>query len=211
MTSSKIGYNNKLRMIIAIGIMLMAVLLLLSLTFIRNPFNSYNYYGRVIDMPAPEFNLKDLDGQEVQLNNFQGKYIYLMFGYLNCNKTCHSQALVLDYLSNGISDNDVHFVYISMDPQRDDVSKLKFYFREKSHRLTILRGNNIRQLQAVANEFKVPFIIKPSVTDSEYEISHPGYIFMINPDGRLSMVYSGNLIDPERLYQDLSFYKSHYS
>ena len=211
MTHSKIDYNNKTSLIIAIGIMLMAMLLLFSLHLIRSPFKSFDYYGRVIDIASPEFSLMDLDDREVQLKDFQGKYIYLMFGYLNCTKTCHSQALVLDYLSNEVPDNDVHFVYISMDPHRDDVSKLKFYFKEKSHRLTILRGNNIRQLQAVANEFKVPFSIKPFVTDGEYEISHPGYIFMINPGGRLSMVYSGNLIDPERLYKDLSFYKSHYS
>lgn len=189
----------------------MALLLLFSLNFIHNSFASFNYYGRVIDVPAPEFSLKDLDGHDIQLKDFQGKYIYLMFGYLNCTKTCHSQALVMDYLSNEVTDDDVHFIYVSMDPLRDDISKLKLYFKSKSHRLTILKGNNIRQMQAVANAFKAPFSIQLSVKGNEYEINHPGYIFLINPGGRLSMVYSGSVIDPDRLYKDLSNYKSNYS
>lgn len=204
--------NSRARSLLAIAMIIMAVLLLFAVNFIQNPFSEIEYYGRVIDIPAPDFQLRDLEGQDVQMRDFQGQYVFLMFGYLNCTSTCHSQALVLNHLSDEVTDKDVHFVYISMDPQRDDAKKLQAYFKLKNYdRLTILRGGSIKKMQSVANAFKAPFSIKQSVTGEVYEISHPGYVFLINPGGRLSMVYSGNWIDTDRLIEDLAKYKAHYS
>lgn len=203
--------NGKTKTMIGIALALTSLLLLFAVNFIKNPFSKLDYYGHVIDVPAPAFSLMSLDGRKFQLHDFKGKYTYLMFGYLNCTTTCHSQALILNYLSNEIADKDVHFVYISMDPERDGANELADYFKSTSSRLTVLRGNSIRQMQSIANGFKAPFSLNRSVTDDEYEINHPGYVFLINPEGRLSIVYSGSLIIKDRLLEDLSHYKSHYS
>lgn len=179
----------------------LALILMFSVYFIENPFKKQQYYGHEIGLALPSFQLKNLQQEPVLLEDFQGKYVYLMFGYLNCTDTCHSQALVLDNLSNQILENDVHYVYISMDPERDDSEKLKYYFKSKSQKITILSGDNMQQIQKIANQFNAPFNIKP--TSTSYEISHPGYLFLINPEGLLSLIYSAKLLDTDKLYEDL--------
>lgn len=183
----------------------LALLLFFSIYIIDIPFKSRHYYGQAIDIPAPGFHLKNLQDESVLLEDFQGKYIYLMFGYLNCTDTCHSQALVLDHLSRQIREKDVHYIYISMDPDHDDTAKLKYYFKSKHQKLSILSGESIQQIQKIANQFNAPFSIKPSGT--AYEISHPGYLYLISPEGRLSLIYSAKFLDTDQLYQDLLTHK----
>lgn len=199
--------NNK--NLISASLILAALILPFSIHYIDNPFKNHQYYGHEIGVPAPAFHLKNLENESVLLKDFHGKYVYLMFGYLNCTDTCHSQALILDNLSNQIPDTDVHYVYISMDPDRDDSEKLKYYFKEKNTTISILSGENIQQIQKIANQFNVPFSIKP--TETSYEISHPGYLFMINTEGQLSLVYTTKMLDTDRLYKDLLLHKSNLS
>ena len=97
-----------------------------------------------------------------------------------------------------------------MDPLRDDINKLKFYFNENS-KLTILKGESTRQLQSIANDFRAPFNIGLPDEAGNYDISHPGYIFMINPEGQLSLVYSGRFVDTDKILEDLFLYRSHLS
>ena len=92
-----------------------------------------------------------------------------------------------------------------------DAEKLKAYFASRSQRLTVLHGKNMKQIQTIANQFNAPFSMSPSSSGQEYDISHPGYIYLISPVGRLSMVYSGKFIEVERMNRDLSYLKSHYS
>lgn len=196
---------------LAVILFLASLLLMFSIAFIKNPFSEFDYYGLSIDVPAPDFNLVDMNNEVKHLRDFNGKYVYLMFGYLNCNKTCHSQALILNELSNNLADDNIHFVYISMDPERDDLNKLKIYFQEKNDKLTVLRGNSLNQIQSIANNYKAPFSVKYSLNSKNIEINHPGYIFLITPDGQLSMVYSGSVIEMDRLQQDFIKFKAHYS
>lgn len=192
---------------IALILFLLSMALLFSLGCIRNPFQSQAYYGHSINIPAPDFHLTDLSGKQLGLENFAGEYVFLMFGYLNCSKTCHSQALVLDGLSHRIKDEGVRFVYVSMDPVRDTVARLESYFYSKNERLTVLKGESIKQMQSIANQYNAPFSINGSQA-GDYEISHPGYIFLIDPDGKLAFVYASSIIDGGRLHDDLLRYKS---
>lgn len=211
MMTARYLQNEKLKVIITILLLILSVFLLFSLSFIKNPFSDHSYYGRKVDFSAPSFVLKNLEGEVVRLSDFQGKFSYLMFGYLNCTKVCHSQALVLDQLSNEVVADDVHFIYISMDPERDDVSKLKAYFKSKSDRLTILIGETVNEIQSIASAFKAPFSVSGKGVDSAYGINHPGYVFLIGPDGRLGIVYSASLIEVDWLSKDLLYYKTNFS
>jgi len=198
--------------VIAACLLVMSIALLFSTHFLESLFNSANYSGRLINTTAPEFTLFNLDGQTVSLTDFKGQYIYLMFGYLNCTKTCHSQALVLDSLSRQLAHLDkVQFIYISMDPQRDSTSKLKSYFSNKKNTLTVLRSNNFKHIQAIANKYNAPFSYSFGNNINQYDISHPGYLYLINPNGQVSIIYSSNLIDTDALQVDLSTYRLNFS
>lgn len=192
-----------------IGLILfvLSLLLLFSLGHIRNPLKTHHFYGFNVDIPAPSFNLNDLDDQQRQLDDFQGKYVFLMFGYLNCTQTCQSQALVMNALSQKILDDNVHFVYISMDPVRDTTTRLRNYFYTAKDNLTVLKGNNIKQLQSIANKYNAPFSIK-KVNDNDYEIVHPGFIYLINPQSQLALIYPSTIVDVSRLQEDLMQYQS---
>jgi len=197
--------------IITALLLISAATLLYSISFYSNPFNQHQFYGREINTPAPQFKLVNLNGKNIDNRMFKGRYTYLMFGYLNCTKTCHTQALVLDALSKQLAhDNMVQYAYISMDPKRDDSKRLQYYFKNKTQSLSILKGNNIKEIQAIANQFNAPYSIQKE-TDINYEIKHPAYLYLINPEGNLSLIYTGSVIDTHAIKKDLNIYKLKFS
>ncbi len=206
--------NFRHKKLIAVGLLLLTLSLIYLIVFIKPPFSGARYAGYVLDpaIAAPAFSLTDLNNQTVTLESFQGTYVYLMFGYLNCTEVCHSQVLLLDRLSKEVKEGDVNYVYISMDPERDGINQLRHYFQTKSARQFVLRGHNKKKLQALANQFNAPFSFNPvgesaGEAGSNYDISHPGYVFLINPRGYISLIYTGKLIDTNMIYKDLIEYK----
>jgi len=197
--------------VITIMLLVSIATLLFSISIYSNPFSQRQFYGHEINTPAPQFNLVDLNGKDIDSDIFHGRYTYLMFGYLNCTKTCHTQALVLDALSKQLAqDNMVYYAYISMDPKRDDTERLQHYFKNKTQKLSILKGSNIKEVQAIANQFNAPFSIEKE-TAKNYEINHPAYLYLINPEGNLSLIYSGSVIDTDAIQTDLNTYKLKFS
>jgi protein SCO1/2 len=51
---------------------------------------AYKFRGSVIDppAPAPDFTLKDQNGQAFQLSDQRGKIVLMFFGYTNCPDVC---------------------------------------------------------------------------------------------------------------------------
>lgn len=198
--------NRNGRTFVAALLILLALVVLFSLGFMRNPFQEIHFGGQLMDEPAPTFILKDLDGVPRSLEDFRGTYIFMMFGYLKCKQRCQSQALELYALSRKIKDDNVRFLYISMDPLRDTVDALRHYFEGEDQRLVALRSDNVKQVQAIANQYHVPFSVS-GPTQGEYEINHPGYVFLINPEGQLAILYTASAVDAELLNRDLEQYR----
>lgn len=102
---------------------MLAVLALLS--FYLFWFSDKGFHGRWLDVPAEPFQLSSATGEQVTLNQFSGRYLYIYFGYLHCDGYCQSQMVTLFLLGQQLVGKPVSIVFITLDPERDKPEELR--------------------------------------------------------------------------------------
>lgn len=183
--------------------------LLTALAFVAIPvaffyINSAQFYGLAVDRVAPNFTLKDTQGKSHTLSQHQGRFVYLYFGYINCNEVCHNQVGVMFNLHHQSHLDNLDFIFITMDPQRDTVEMLNKYFNQFGDNFYALTADNMAQIQAVANQYQAYFFTDGKANPKkDYEISHPGNIFLIDPSGRLKVIYPNQFLRYDKMLNDL--------
>lgn len=79
----------------------------------------YKQYEKVAaGQPCPEFCLKDINGKEVKLADFAGKYVYIDLWATWCGP-CKGEMPALATLEERFEGRDIEFVSISVDRNRD--------------------------------------------------------------------------------------------
>lgn len=178
------------------------ILLMLVLPFIPGLLSSFNSYGLVVNKPAPEFELITTRDQPRQLKDYRGQFVYLYFGYLNCNGVCQTHISTFFHLANQTVEPEFKIAFITMDAERDSQQTLIDRIESISPKFEALRGRNRQQVQALALQYKVPFYVEPSGI-KEYEINHAGFVFLIDPNGQWRRTYTGRFLDYTKMQQDL--------
>ncbi|MET0066278.1 MAG: SCO family protein [Candidatus Thiodiazotropha sp.] len=186
-----------------------SLLLIVGLPFLPDPFQTEHYYGRSIAGPAPDFLLHDVQQRPVRLSDYRGKFVYLMFGYLGCEDICHNQALTFYNLNRQIPSERVQFLYIGMDPKHDTADRIAVYFDARGANFTGLLADDQQHAQQVASGYRAYFSYQPIRSDGIPRINHPGYIYLIDPQGELKLVYSGGSLSLERMIDDLNMMAVH--
>ena len=178
----------------------------LLLTFLIYPIAGFvlksEYYGIPTNRPAPAFELTDFRGNTVSNSDYRGKYTFLMFGYLRCADTCHSQVLIFDTIATLLAGESVHFLYLSMDRKHDSATALQAYFDSRGENFDSLRAGSQTYLQSLANRFEAGFRIQGDPDSPNFGIDHPARISLIDPRGNLRIVYRGVGLDPGKIAQD---------
>lgn len=191
--------------------LLLVFVFFFSIPFLPGILTGNSHYGLAADRKAPEFELLDQNNSSISLNTYLGDYVFLMFGYLNCDSVCHSQATLFQEIEL-LADmgNTVHFVYISMDPGRDSPEQLAAYFDARGGNFTSLRANNLKTVQRVAKEYRAFFAPDKNIKKGDYMINHPGLFYLIGPDGNLRFTYTANQITTHRIVEELTVLRQTY-
>jgi protein SCO1/2 len=92
-----------------------------------------------------------------------------------------------------------------MDPERDDVKKVAKYFDAHADNFISLNADSFKQAQVVAMDYGAFFSKKGQLSSGDYEIEHPGHIFLIDPLGNLRFTYSAQHKQAERMVSDLRY------
>lgn len=163
------------------------------------------YYGRKVDEIAPNFTLRDTQNQPHSLAVHKGKFTFLYFGYLNCNEVCHNQVGVMFNINHQTDNSDLDFIFVTMDPKRDSNSMLNDYFNQFGQNFYALTAESMPQIQKVASLYKAYFFADGNTNlGKDYEISHPGSIFLIDPDGQIQVVYQNTYLRYDKIIEDLN-------
>jgi len=164
-----------------------------------------NMYGRKLDRVAPDFQLLDTQMNQHRLSQHKGKFVFLYFGYLNCNDVCHNQVGVMFNINNQTENKDIDFIFVTMDPKRDSPAMLTDYFNQFGSNFFALTGHSMAEIQKVASLYKAYFFPDGETkTGQDYEISHPGSIFLIDPDGKIQLVYQNIYLRYDKIIEDLN-------
>jgi protein SCO1/2 len=135
---------------------------------------------------APEFALKGSDGAELKLARFKGKLVLLMFGFTNCPEVCPTTLATLAQARKqlGADAADVQVVYVTVDPERDDVNRIRQYLAAFDPTFvggteTPARLAEMRKRYGVVAE-KIP---KPQA--NAYGMNHSTSVYVIDRAGKL--------------------------
>jgi len=133
----------------------------------------------------PQVPLFDTEGAAFALDQLDGKWSLLFFGYTFCPDICPTTLAQLRELQSSLpkeAQDNMQLVFISIDPQRDTPEHLKQYLGFYKAGFIGLMGD-LPAIQALANGVSIPFI--PADTSKEnYTVDHSGNLVLVGPDGR---------------------------
>jgi len=133
---------------------------------------------------APEIVLSGSDGTELKLSRYRGKVVILGFGYTHCPAICPTTLAVLAAAHKrlGAQADDVQVLYITVDPERDDVKRMGEFLGHFDP--TFVGGTGTgTQLAAVRKDYGVTAERVP-MGDS-YGYNHSSYTILIDREGKL--------------------------
>jgi protein SCO1 len=177
---------------------LIAWVALATLTFVivvaRNGINLHHgTAGAALPGMGGHFRLTTSAGREITDRSFPGKWLLVYFGYTFCPDACptalNALATALDEL--GPLAAGVQPLFITVDPERDTPQVVADYVKAFDSRIVGLSGTH-EQIAAAAKRFRVYYKIR-SLGNDDYAIDHSSFIYVINPDGQVVELLTGNL------------------
>ena len=152
----------------------------------------------------PNFNLKDQDGRDFNIESAHGKVVLLSFLYTNCPDVCPLQTTKMRQTQELIGDTfegDVVFVSISFDVA-DTPEILKAYALYHQADLTswkFLGSQDEHEIKDVVESFGIMY-------DESVEglFSHGMFMYLLDTDLRINKLYLGTFLDPIEVANDIS-------
>lgn len=147
--------------------------------------------GTVLDPPKPvsDFTLTAHTGDPLQLSDFEGQVVVLYFGYTSCPDVCPTTLGSYRQAKAELGDDAdrVRFVFISVDPERDDITRLANYVPAFDPDFVGATGDDAT-LRRIANDFGVFFQRVDYDNDVNYLVDHTASTFVVGPEGDLRVV-----------------------
>ncbi len=133
-----------------------------------------------------DFVLTNQDGVSFDTATLRGKVILLFFGYTTCPDACPMTLSKLARVNALLRSKgeQVQTVYVSVDPERDTVEKIKTYLSYYTLPVVGLTGT-VEEVASVAGDFGVYHSRSEEETAAGYLIDHTTLLYMIGPDGTL--------------------------
>ncbi len=137
--------------------------------------------------PAPAYELADVDGNKVSIENTQGKVRLHYFYFSYCPDVCPPTTAQLGQIQDamvkeGAFGKDFQIHQITVDPNRDTPERIKEYASKFDADLTgwkFLRGDEAAT-HALAKQYGVTVI-----KTSEQEFSHTNYFILVDKQGEV--------------------------
>ena len=149
---------------------------------------------------APDFELRDQEGERVSMRALRGRPVIVTFLYTHCEDTCPIQAQTVRGALDDLG-HDVPALAIAVDPPNDTPQSARKFLAEQrvTGRLDFVLGSRA-QLRPVWDGFGV----RPQRVTEE----HNARITLIDRRGIQRVGYPGSEATPERLAHDLRLLES---
>lgn len=145
------------------------------------------------DQLAP-FGLMSHDGKKFDNAALQGKWIFWFFGYTHCPDICPVTLAVFNQVHkilkegpDGAGEN-VRFVFVSVDPERDTLELLGKYVPQFNPEFLGVTGN-VQDLAKLTESVGVMFGKVEGTAPDRYFVDHSSAVLLTNPKGMLNGVF----------------------
>lgn len=133
-----------------------------------------------------DFTLQGPEGP-VSLSDFRGQVVMLYFGYTWCPDICPTNLALFSRVLNELQAEElaqVQPIFVSVDPHRDSLARLKEYTEYFHPRLIGITGSDAEVAQAAALYGVAYRAVNPE-TDENYAVDHSADTYLIDQQGGL--------------------------
>lgn len=173
------------------GLLVLAAIILLSMQIFAS---DQAFRGSGIE-PSPaafDFEIQQADGQTYRLSAQQGKVVLLYFGYTNCPDYCPATLAKYQsiYQRLGEDAENVDFVFISADPQRDTPPQVIADYVDHVNPAFIGLSGSEEQLRPIWQAYFVGQQIVPLEGSAPgYSVDHSTRVYVIDKQGHLRLTF----------------------
>lgn len=184
------GQRRGVRLTVAVVVVFITVVMMLFINKITTPRvlspNELRANGtHVFEQPriVKDFALTDQHGKPFTLEQLQGKWSLLFFGFTHCPDVCPATLTQLKTVKQQLKPEiaaQTQFVLVSVDPARDTVAQLEQYMPYFDPEFVGLTGEFL-EIKRFAMQLNMAFV---KVTQGDtYTVDHSANIAIVNPYG----------------------------
>lgn len=145
--------------------------------------------------PVMDFTLPSHTGEALSLSELQGSYSLLYFGYTHCPDVCLLTLSDINKVRELLGDkaDEMDFVFISVDGERDTPERLRTYFKHRflDDYMIGLSGDAVT-LRQIKPDYNLNYELRKDEADQNgnYPVDHTASMFLIDPDGQLTTIFA---------------------
>ena len=163
----------------------------------------------------PKFQLTDHNNQTFTQDQLLGKWSIMFFGYTYCPDICPTTLAALSQVAQQIPADvasKVQYIFVSVDPERDDVARLAAYV-PFYHADFIGTTGTDDQIQILSKSVGAVYMKMP--LGDTYQMQHTGRLFIVDPKGRRFGIFADDeqipgSVNVDVITQDLIQIVRHY-
>lgn len=168
--------------------------------------DAYEYNGGFYNPPREAhdlINAVDQNGDPVSLSDFEGKTVFIYFGYTYCPDYC--PATLAEWMEVkaelGEDADDVVFVMVSVDPERDTPERLKEWIGFWDPQFLGVTMS-VEDTQQLTQDWGITVNKRDSGSQSGYLVDHDVATYVIGPDGQIHLTFPLGFA-PEDIAEDI--------
>jgi len=136
----------------------------------------------------PAFALVDQAGRPFGPARFEGRWSLLFTGFTHCPDVCPTTLALMAELNRRVARDDLQFVFLSVDPERDTPDAVARYLAHFDAALVGATGARA-EMERLTAGLGLAQVRNPGSGD-EYTVDHSTAFVLIDPEARLSGYFS---------------------
>ncbi len=189
----------------AVGVLLGFALVLVAVFAVRPSTSTTKFKSEVVQPKelVVEFTLNSTLGKSVSLSDYRGKVVLLYFGYTFCPDVCPTTVADIKRSVEmlGPQADQVQFLMITVDPERDTPQKFGEYLRYFNPSFVGLTPR-ADELARVATLYGARYYKHEGTVATGYLLDHSSWVAVIDRDGYLVLRIPFGL-KPQDIVSDL--------
>ena len=149
---------------------------------------------------APDFELRDQDGQPISMRSFRGRPVLVTFLYTTCEETCPLQAQTVRGALDELG-HDLPAIAVAVDPPRDTPERARAFLSEQR---ALGRLHFVLGTRAELRRLWDGYFVRPQSVTQE----HNARFTLVDARGYQRVGYPGQEATAERLAHDLRLLES---
>ncbi|KAA3626795.1 MAG: SCO family protein [Proteobacteria bacterium] len=145
-------------------------------------------FGAAAEQLGGDFTLTADDGRRLTLGQLAGRPVLLAFGYTHCPDICPTTLAQLSRAVDMLEDGNVHVLFVTLDPGRDDADRLSGYVKFFDRRFVGLTGT-AEEIAAVARAYGVRFDTYKDGGALAYTVDHSTDIYLLDEAGGIAAIF----------------------